>query len=74
MKKELSHEGQFEYLGKWVDKHSFRAFVYNEKGEEKLANSHKEFEDLTSSGIWYSSKDLASKGRKPKNDSIRAAS
>jgi hypothetical protein len=74
MKKELSHEGQFEYLGKWVDKHSFRAFVYNEKGEEKLADTYKEFEDLTSSGIWYSSKDLTVKGRKPKNDSVRAVS
>lgn len=78
MKNKTQQQDQFNYLGKWVDKKSFRAFVYNQKGDEQLANSHKEFEDLTSSGIWYSTKELALENspreRKPKNDAIRATS
>lgn len=48
--------GQFLYLGKYVDKAHFRAFVYNSKGE-KLANSYEEFESLISSGLWFVSKE-----------------
>jgi len=63
------HEGQFQYLGRWVDKHNFRTFIYNEKGDQKLAESYKEYESLISSGIWFSSKEDASqKKRKQKND------
>lgn len=47
---------QFLYLGRWVDKASFRVFVYDREGNSKLANSYKEFEDLTTSGIWFASK------------------
>lgn len=47
--------GQFEYLGRWVDKKHFRAFVYNESGE-KLAGSYEEYEKLISSGLWFSTK------------------
>lgn len=47
---------QFQYLGRWVDKKNFRAFVYNEKGDEKLADSYQEFESLTTSGLWFASK------------------
>lgn len=43
---------QFEYLGRWVDKHNFRANVYNGK-EKKLAKSYEEFIDLISSGLWF---------------------
>lgn len=63
------HEGQILYLGRWVDKEHFSAFVYNSKGEERLASSYKEFEDLTTSGVWFASKDDASKNRKQKHDS-----
>jgi hypothetical protein len=60
-----SHEGQFQYLGRWVDKEHFRAFVYNEKGEQKLANSYKDYESLTASGIWFASNpDASQKGKK----------
>ena len=34
------HEGQFEYLGRWVDKSTFRAFVYNKNNESMLADSY----------------------------------
>jgi len=48
------HAGQFQYQDRWVDKNTFRAWVYDKNGEQKLANSYKEFEELTSSGIWFS--------------------
>lgn len=67
------NDGQFQYLDRWVNKEHFRAFVYNEKGEQKLANSYKEFESLTGSGIWFASKPDASQKRKQK-DVIRSTS
>lgn len=64
------HEGQALYLGRWVDKSNFRAFVYSEKGEQKLANSYSEFESLTASGIWFAERpNASSKIRKQKNGS-----
>lgn len=69
--------GQFEYLGKWVNKNHFRAFVYNQNHEEKLADSYDEFEALISSGIWFATKELASeasKERKQKNGTVRTTS
>ncbi len=66
---------QFQYLGRWVDKANFRAFVHDKAGKEKLANSYTDYESLISSGLWFASKEDASKiERKQKNDSIRAAS
>lgn len=50
------NSGQFIYLGRWVDKDTFRAFVYSKKGEEKLATSYKDFQDLISSGLWFAEK------------------
>jgi hypothetical protein len=50
--------GQVEYLGRWVDKQNFRVFVYNEK-EQRLASSYEEFINLTSSGLWFESKEAA---------------
>ena len=61
---------QFQYQGRWVDKANFRAFVYDRAGHQKLANSHADFESLISSGLWFASKDDASKvERKQKNES-----
>jgi hypothetical protein len=74
-----SHEGQFLYLGRWIDKNTFRAFVYNDKGESRLATNYPEFENLTASGVWFPSResvpvkietianDVSSKVEKPKN-------
>lgn len=42
---------QVLYLGRWVSKEHFKAFVYSSEGQ-KLANSYEEFCDLISSGIW----------------------
>ena len=52
----IKKDNQFLYLGRWVDKEYFTAFVYDKNGNEKLAQSYKQFEDLISSGIWYASK------------------
>ena len=52
-KPELS--GQFEYLGRWIDKKNFRAFVYGNK-ESVLANSYEEYQKLISSGLWFPTK------------------
>lgn len=59
---------QFLYLGRWVNKSTFRAFVYDKEGKQKLANSYDEFEKLTTSGIWFITKDDALQKRKLKND------
>lgn len=68
------HEGQFQYLGRWISKENFRAFVYDDKGNQKLANSYKEFESLTASGLWFSSKPDASRKRQKRDDIIRSNS
>ncbi len=61
---------QFLYLGRWVSRNNFRAFVYNAKDEQKLVNSYEEFSSSLESGEWFASKDLAKPvkaGRKQKN-------
>lgn len=48
-------DSQVLYLGRWVSREHFRAFVYN-SCEQKIANSYKEFSDLISSGVWFAEK------------------
>ncbi len=75
MKKALiNHDNQVLYVGRWVDKVHFRAFVYNEKGEQKLANSHPEFESLIASGIWFESKPEPSLKKDKKKDAALSTS
>lgn len=73
----MRKKGQIEqvnYLGRWVDKTTFRAYVYN-ADSEKLVNSYSEYEDLISSGLWFPEKDKVvaplvekpNKARKPKD-------
>lgn len=59
--KPMNHADQFQYLGRWVDKAHFRAFVYDKKDGQRLANSYNEYETLISSGLWFASKEDASK-------------
>lgn len=63
-------EDQFEYLGRWVDKSTFRAFVYNKTGNQMLAKSFDEYENLTSSGLWFASKIIPPNDRKQKDAAI----
>lgn len=44
-------EAQVLYLGRWVSKEHFKAFVYK-ADDKKLANSYDEFSNLISSGLW----------------------
>lgn len=44
-------ESQVLYLGRWVSREHFRAYVYN-NSEQKLAKSYDEFAQLISSGVW----------------------
>jgi hypothetical protein len=67
-KAKKSNDDQVLYQGRWVDKSSFRVFVYNEKGDEKLAPSYPEFESLIASGIWFASKPDASRRMEKKKD------
>ncbi len=53
-KQKIATSGQFLYLGRWVDKHTFRAFVYNEF-EKKLVNSYAEYQAAIESGLWFES-------------------
>ena len=64
---------QVMYLGRWVDKELFRAFVYKIGGEKKLAKSYQEFESFISTGIWFDSinnvpKEEIKSSRKYKHD------
>lgn len=45
-------DGQVLYLGRWVPRDSFRAFVYN-SSDKKLCNSYDEYQSLVSSGSWF---------------------
>lgn len=41
------------YLGRIVNKETFRTFIYNEKGEKKLVKSWNEFESHMELGVWF---------------------
>lgn len=71
------HTNQFNYLGRWVDKESFCAFVYDKNGQSKLAKNYDEYEDLTTSGVWFESQisaSIANQKGKQKDGTIRADS
>jgi hypothetical protein len=73
-KKPISRDQQFLYLGRWVDKGTFRAFVYDAYGNEKLANNYNNFEKLIGSGEWFAVKpEKLQVKEKPKN-ALRADS
>lgn len=46
-------DSQVLYLGRWVSRNHFKAFVYNKEGQ-KLAHSYKDYCDLIGSGLWQS--------------------
>lgn len=67
---------QFQYLGRWVDKDHFRAFMHDVNGNQQLANSYAEYEKMIASGLWFAEKPApvvekpAAKGKK--HDPIRS--
>ena len=48
--------GQVKFLGRYIPKEHFRAFVYNKNNEQKLVDSWDEFEEAMSEGIWFAEK------------------
>jgi hypothetical protein len=56
IKKDFKSENQFLYLDRWVSKDTFRAYVYNNKHDSKLANSYKDYQELLASGLWFPEK------------------
>jgi hypothetical protein len=50
-----AHEEQVLYDGRWVNKKSFRAFVYSEN-EQKLVKSYDEYRNALTSGLWFESR------------------
>ena len=65
------HAGQFLYLGRWVDKATFCAFVYDKDGNEKLANNYQNYQAWIASGLWFSSKpNTLKKPRKAKDANL----
>ncbi len=69
-----SENPQVFYMGRWVSREHFRAFVYNGTAQ-KLAESYDDYERLLNSGLWFASKDDVKPnepvsiraGRKPKH-------
>lgn len=49
------------YNGRAVPRNGFRAFVFDINLNKRLVNSYDEYEDLVSSGIWFSNKEIAEK-------------
>lgn len=68
------HAGQFEYLGRWVNKNNFRAFVYSSNNDQILAKSYQEFESLLASGLWFACKKEKKASPEESTDAIRATS
>jgi argininosuccinate synthase len=48
----MKSDTQVLYLGRFVSREHFCAFVYNSTGS-KLAKSYDEFSSLISSGVWF---------------------
>lgn len=54
LNKESNDDSQFFYLGRWVDRKHFRAFVY-QKNKRKLVESVQAFEEAIATGLWFDS-------------------
>ena len=51
----MQTDTQVLYLGRWVPREHFRAFVYNSTGT-KLVENYEDFSKLISSGVWFAEK------------------
>lgn len=51
---------QVQYLGRWVDKNHFSAFIFDGK-EQRLVRNYEEFTKLLGSGLWFATKEDADK-------------
>jgi hypothetical protein len=59
---------QVFYMGRWVNKDFFRAFIYDVNGAQKICNTYDDFELALGTGIWFESIEAANKSiETPKN-------
>lgn len=72
--KNKNSSGQFLYLGRYVEKANFRAFIYNVEGKSHLANSYAEYERMIASGIWFPTRIHASLNIVPEQKNIKVDS
>jgi hypothetical protein len=61
------------YNGKIVDRHKFRAFIYNSDGQKKLVESWDEYEKHMQTGLWFSKKKEADAMNELKNAAEKEA-
>lgn len=54
------------YNGRMVPKEGFRAYVFSFDGQKKIADSFEEFEELISSGVWFTHADKVPEIKKQK--------
>lgn len=69
--KDKNSSGQFLYLGRYMEKANFRAFIYNSEGKSHLANSYPEYERMISSGIWFPTRHHASLNLVPEQENVK---
>lgn len=65
------------FQGRTVPAETFRAWMYNTNGERKMANSYEEYAVLSSTGLWFDTKEQASNEvadarTKPKRQGVRS--
>ena len=60
------------YMGKVVDKKTFRVFVYSPEGAQKLVESWESYQNLMASGLWFSTKEEAKNAKSAQEDKSAA--
>lgn len=55
------------YDNRIVPKKGFRAFIYDQNGDQKLVQSWEEFESCIQTGTWFSCKNIQKENVKQKN-------
>lgn len=61
------------YLGRPVDKDSFRTYIYSADLNQKLVNSWTEFQEHMETGIWFATKSDASASIKVAKEKPKSA-
>lgn len=66
MMQEHENEEMVPYLGKYVTRRGFRAFIYAADGRQKIAESYDEFDLYTHTDTWFATKEEAEAPKKPR--------
>ena len=56
-------EKYVKFMGRLVLEGGFRAWMYSPNGESKVADSYAEYLEMSKSGLWFESKELAAKAK-----------